>query len=496
MRKENVQRSSRAVAAMVLAVVLLFMLNWIAVRHWKRVDWTQSHLYTLSEKSLNIIGELDSDVKITVFMTPLSPLFSQVRELLNRYDAASDRISVEFIDPDRSPIRTKELAEKFGIAAANTVVFSSGERSKYVTSDQLADYDYSGMQMGGSPRLKSFTGEERFTSAILSLVAPDVPKIYFVTGHGEAAVHSSGEQQRSLSLLIEALKRENMETADCTLISGHVPEDASVLAIVGPVSALTPMEISAIQKFLENGGRLFFALDPLLETGGTIRKTGMEDLMTTWGVRFGSDLVIDTSRTATGYDLSAIFLNSLGPHAITKGMDGYSILFLVARSVSETGDGSMDVAPLVETTSTGWGETDLAGLLEGKPAEKTSEDLAGPVAVGVAVEAREEHEEPETTGNEEEKNPEIPPTRLVVFGDSDFLEDGQLLIAGNQVLAVNAFNWLADREQSLGIPPKAIGGDSLFLTSHQITLIFIFVIFLMPVGAIIAGIIVWWRRKH
>ncbi len=71
------------------------------------------------------------------------------------------------------------------MSTANTVVFSSEGRKKYVTSDQLADYDYSGMQIGQAPKLKGFKGEEQFTSAILGVVNPKVPKIYFSTGHGE-----------------------------------------------------------------------------------------------------------------------------------------------------------------------------------------------------------------------------------------------------------------------------------------------------------------------
>ena len=35
-----------------------------------------------------------------------------VRELLDRYAAASEHVKVEFIDPDREPIKTRQLAEE------------------------------------------------------------------------------------------------------------------------------------------------------------------------------------------------------------------------------------------------------------------------------------------------------------------------------------------------------------------------------------------------
>ena len=37
----------------------------------------------------------------------------------------------------------QRLAEQFGISVADTVVFVYGDRTKYVTSDQMAEMDYS-----------------------------------------------------------------------------------------------------------------------------------------------------------------------------------------------------------------------------------------------------------------------------------------------------------------------------------------------------------------
>ena len=168
-------------------------------------------IYTLSEKSENILADLSDEIRIVVFMTPASSMFDQVTELLERYKAASDKITVEYIDPDKEPLKTTQLAEQFGVQVADTVVFVLGERTKYVTSDQMAEMDYSGMQYGQGPTMRAFKGEEQFTSAILSLVNPDVPKVYFVTGHGEAGLESgAGSADRGLSVIGETLKRENM----------------------------------------------------------------------------------------------------------------------------------------------------------------------------------------------------------------------------------------------------------------------------------------------
>jgi ABC-type uncharacterized transport system involved in gliding motility auxiliary subunit len=341
------------------------------------------------------------------------------------------------------------------------------------------------MQYGQGPTMRSFKGEEQFTSAILSLVAPDVPKVYFVTGHGEAALESGAGAERSLRILEESLKRENMETADTSLLSGEVPEDADVLAIIGPTRAYTEPEIEALDAFLDGGGRLLVALDPLIEAGGTMRPTRLEPFLAERGVTVHDDLVVDPSRRLPFYDLSAVYLEDFPSHPLTQGLEGFAVLFTVARSLAAEGEGATVV---VQTSDEGWGETDLGMLLRGDPVELGDDDNPGPAAVGVAVEAAAAELEIEDTDPVE--------YRLVVFGDSDFLTDIDISNAGNAVLAAGAINWLAAREDLVGIPPRDVEQVSLFLTRQQMRNLLLLVLVAMPGAAIIAGILVWRRRRH
>lgn len=490
MRQQAIRYTISGVVAVLLAIALTVMINWLGARRWVRSDLTSTKIYTLSEKTENILSELSDDIDVVVFMTPATSMYDQVHELLERYKAASDRISVEYIDPDREPLKTTQLAEEFGVEVADTVVFVLGDRTKYVTSDQMAEMDYSGMQYGQGPTMRAFKGEEQFTSAILSLVAPSVPKIYFVTGHGEAALEGGGggPADRSLTVLGDTLKRENMEAADVSLLSGVVPADADVIAIVGPTRALTEPEIEALDDFLDRGGRMLVAIDPLIEPAGTMRSTRLEDLLAARGVTVNDDLVVDPSRRLPFYDLSAVYLEDFPSHAVTSGLEGFAVLFTVARSLSADGP---KATVLVQTSDEGWGETDLEMLLRGDPVDIDDGDTPGPAAVAVAVEgdgpdAEEEGDEPSETSN----------FRIVVFGDSDFMTDLDIANAGNAVLAGNAFNWLAARDNLVGIPPREVEQVSLFLTQKQMRNLLLLVLLIMPGAAIVAGILMWRRRRH
>ncbi len=477
MRKQTVFAASSVSAGVVLAVALVGMLNWIGYRHYARADWTSSKLYTLSEKSRNVLKGIGSEVRVVVLMTPSTPLFSETKELLDRYKAASPKISVEFIDPERDPLRTKALAQEFGVSSANTVVFSAAGRKKYVTSDQLAEYDYSGMQMGQAPKMKAFKGEEQFTSAILGVVNPKVPKAYFVTGHAEH--DPDGTDGDGYSQLRDAIKRDNLDVQKTSLLSGSVPADCDLLVIAGPKAPFAAQEKAALKAYLDKGGRALVLLDPVL--GNRSQPSGLEELVKGYGAQVNNDLVIDPGRRLPFFDLSAVYANEFRSHPVVDGMQGLAVLLPVARSVTTATAPGATSTILLTTSDQGWGETDLAGVLAGKPVAKDAADTPGPVPLGVAAQSEKDKENG---------------WRLVVFGNSAFAANQNLANAGNANLALNAVDWLAKLEQALGIAPRTPEQVQLFLSAAQMRNVMLISLILLPACAIALGVGVWWRRRR
>src|SRR5580765_8412772 len=96
-------RAARAGASAIgifLAAALLVGVNYLSARHWKRGDWTRTRIYSLSEKTRKILADLKKPVRVTVFMTPRARLYAEVRELLTRYQAASPKLEIEYLDPE------------------------------------------------------------------------------------------------------------------------------------------------------------------------------------------------------------------------------------------------------------------------------------------------------------------------------------------------------------------------------------------------------------
>ena len=103
--------------ALVLALVLI--VNYFGWKYHARFDWTSSNLYSLSEKSLNVLDALDRDVEVIVMLGPQDQAFADARELLARYQSQTPHLSVRIIDPERNLTEAQLLVDKFQLDQLN-----------------------------------------------------------------------------------------------------------------------------------------------------------------------------------------------------------------------------------------------------------------------------------------------------------------------------------------------------------------------------------------
>jgi ABC-type uncharacterized transport system involved in gliding motility auxiliary subunit len=492
-------RAGTSAAGILLLAALVAGVNYLGARHWVRGDWTKTRLYSLSQTTRKVLAGLTKPVQVTVFMTRNSRLYMPVSELMNRYRTASPKIEVEVLDPERNPMRAQELLKQFAIRQ-NTVVFRSGDRKKYVEEDKIADFDYTGVQQGAVPQIKSFKGEEAFTSAILDVTEKTVSKIYFSTGHGEPKLDSQ-ERGQGFGQLKQILERANLSVATwSSLGKDTLPADASAIVVAGPKAAFLPPEVGALQKYADGGGRILLMLDPVLpEAGAPPADLGFGGFLSTYGIKLGNDIVIDPANAVPMVGPETVIANDYGLHPIVRSLseEGLPVVFPLARSVSKPENppaGYLEMM-LVDTSKDGWGETSLARL---EAVKKDKEDTPGPVSIAVSVESvAKEAGKKDAEKKDKDANAPAPPKpfRLVVVGNSRFAANGTIGNAGNANFALNAISWLAGQERLVGIAPKTPEQASLALTRAQVNRIGLFAIVGMPVFAILLGVWVWYRRR-
>ncbi len=160
------------------------------------------------------------------------------------------------------------------------------------------------------------------------------------------------------------------------------------------------------------------------------------------------------------------------------------------RSVAaqETGAQPVDlvdkprVSVLASSSVSGWAESEQRdGALNFDPLT----DLPGPVPVAAAVEK----------GPVPGIDVQIRPTRLVVFGDSDFVSNAGLT-GGSLDLFMSAVNWLLEREELMAITPKTVQETRLIISAGDLTALFLAVVLGIPGAVGLLGGFVWARRKQ
>jgi ABC-type uncharacterized transport system involved in gliding motility auxiliary subunit len=484
LKRRRLVKTGTLSAGILLILALLAILNYFGWKYYKRFDWTGSKIYSLSEKSREVLKQLHGDVEVVMLMSPEQQrnVYEPTRELLERYAAASPHIHLQVVDPEKNAAQAQQLARRYSVTTAG-VVFATAKDRRVVDGSELADFDYSGMQMGQQPEMTGYKGEEQFTSALLQLADGRKPKALFTTGHGERALDDPGP--RGLSDARELLGRDNFEIDEWASIGKTaVPDKTDLVVIAGPTSTFLPPELAALTAYVQTGGRLLILLDPTL-SGSAVVDTGLEGWLAAYGVKVDKDIVVDPANPMPFYGSETLFVRDYADHPITKALRSGKVPVIVslARSVDKGPapvGATAEVTELLHTSSDGWGETDLAHLDQ---VTKDARDVPGPASLGVAVTVK-----PAAGARQ---------ARLVVFGDSDFAAK-QLVEAnvGNSILLVNSLNWLVERESLLGIPPRKTEQVHLSMSQGELRMLYFLALLLLPGLAVSAGIWVYFRRRR
>lgn len=482
MKKRFLQETNWSVFLVLLAALFLIV-NYLGYRHYHRWDLTADKTFTLSPQTEKVLDGLKKPLDVVVFLAPTDELYGRVKELLSSYAAASPEVKVEYIDPDRDRARMQLLAKKYNVSVANVVVFDSGGRSKYVEKDQMVDYDFSAMQHGGRPTIKDFKAEQAFTNAILDVLNPKKPVVYFTSGHGERTSAGKGS---GIGLFKDRLTKEGDVLHDWdSLGKASVPADADLLVVAGPTQPFLPAEAQVIETYLEKGGRALFLMDPELLPGRppSIGRSGLEDVLKTWGVTPDADVVLDPKVSVPNLGAQTFFAASYGRSPIVSDLsrNRFPILFSLAQSltVGRPANKAYRDESLLMTSPASWGKKNLANVE--KNAEWSEGDPRGPLTLAASV----------SSDKKEDK------TRIVVVGDADVASDALVQSgSGNLLFCLNCVHWLLHQESRLAIPPRTEVKTHLALSASQTNLIFIIFVVLMPCLVAGAGIYVYLQRRR
>ena len=455
--------------SVVVVLGILIAINYIGKHQNKRWDLTVAKQFSLSDQTRNFVGKLDGPLQIMVFAQEAE--FPGFRDRLKEYEYASKQVSTDYIDPDKK----REIAQQNGVQAYGTIVLKYKDRTEHITANT----------------------EQDITNGIIKVVSGKQRKVYFTAGHGEKDTAASDRE--GYGGISAALGRENYTVEKVALVQkGAVPDDASVLIVAGPKNDFLPGEVDAVKKYLDKSGKLLLMLDPP-EKADSAPLSNLIALAHDWGMEVGNNIVVDISGMGQLIGASEAMPVAINypSHPITERFNSVMTAYPLARSVTPVGGGVNGhiAQSIVQTSDRSWAESNLKDLYAGKPLKPGDQK---PVSLAAAVSAAAstpgDAAKPDDT-NKDAKDAPKPETRVVTFGDSDFVSTAALGLPGNRDLFMNTIGWLSQQENLIAIRPKDAADRRLTLTAAQQTNIMWLSLIIIPGLIFGSGVYSWWRRR-
>jgi hypothetical protein len=464
---------------LIVAVVFLVvvMVNYLSRDYFTRFYWSTSTRVELSPLTSNFLKGMTNRVKVTVYYDHNEPFFRTVSALLDEYAQLNNHISIESVDYLRDAGAAQKVKAAYKLAlpnSTNLIIFDCQDRVKIVDGNALAQYTLEPVANPTDREYRrkpvSFQGEKLFTGALLAVSNPKPLNAYFLLGHGEHRPDSSDENG-GYQKFTDLVRANYVQPHPLSLLgTNEVPADAHLLIIAGPRTSLLPIELEKIERYLNQGGRLF----ALFDADSLMVETGLEKILAQWGVGVGNKIVRDPDHTDGGEN---VIVSAFSKHAMVNPLVGSGLYLIRPRPVGKytVGTPAAD-APKVENVA-------FAG--DGAFLEGGSKSPLAPLVAVV--------EKGAIKGVITERGA----TRMVVAGDSYFLSNGSIGLLANRDFANCAINWLLDRTQMLeGLGPRPITEYRLIMTPLQASRAQWLLLGGMPGALLLVGCLVWFTRRR
>ena len=446
-------------------IILSLVVGWFGTSIKGRLDLTEDQIFSLDNATVEILQKLDDLLTVDVYMSKdppvqVSPVSRDINDFLDDFESSTeDMVKVVRHYPEDNDNDLKK-AEAAGIPAVQFNVRTQGEL-------QIKN-GYMGIVLTylnkreSIPFVESVDGFE-YRLAILTnkMVTEETQKktVGFLTGHGEMEVPT--ELSAFASVLLQQYKIAPVTAED----DGNLNlSDIDILIVASPKERINDVERNAITNFLNNGGKAFFNIEPVLvdfqQLGGLKNRNSFNDyIQEQFGVIVEDNLVYDLQANETISFSTGASGNVFLPYpywAKSQVLDkkvGGDVRTVVMPWASPIGildlPGSQyNIEPLIATT-------DYASIDESyRNLNPNSPVLSDPLQQtffrsDLAVTAENK------AGS-----------RVVITGDSDWVSQNAIQrFSGNALLALNLLDWLAQEDNLASVRSKVVLQRSLIFSS-------------------------------
>lgn len=453
LRARQTKYVAYATTYIIIIIAVLVVANFLANRYNKSYDATANKQFTLSDQTKKVVGDLKQDVTIQYFAQPSG--MQTGKDLLDRYSNLSPKVKVQYVDLLKNP----GLARAENITHEGTAVVELGSKR-----EEARTFDETGV-----------------TGALVRAEKGGERNVCVVQGSGEHRLDDSSPE--GLSDFQNAVQKDNYKVKSVDLLQkAEVPSDCTVLVVAGPTGDYVQPEVNAIKKYVEDGGRAMFLLDPPLKLG---RKeisdnNDLDAMLASWGVTPDKDLLLDANPLSqlVGLDATVPLVTNYDSQPIVNDLKGTATGFPLSRSLDIKNGDKTSVQKLFSTSNDSFATNNLSSP---EIRIDPNKDKHGPFVLAAA--GTYNTGKPNTQG------------RFVVVGNSTWAANSFLRFNGNRNLMLNAMNWLSSDEDLISIRPKEPEDRRIILTRAQFLTLRTFSQFLLPLVVVLGGVMVWARRR-
>ena len=503
----KIGQSSLSLILTVVTITAVVLVNVVVTMFFDKyplnIDMTSDKRYTISDKSLEYVKKIDTDVLITVFSDEKTfenfnyPYNKQASELLKNYCRQNSRISYRFVDMEKNP----DIARNYNEVKEMDIVFETKtdidgkqiSRTRKVGVSDIVNFDdtlveglsnsgftiesYARKNLEGSQAqfiqyfskyISSSNAESAFTSALMTVTDPKPVYITFLTGRSELG---------DLSYFKTLLEANGYNVTSVDITKEDIPENTDVAVIGAPQTDYLQADVDKLKKYMDNGGKkdkhlVFFSHAAQGET------PLLDSVLKEYGLQVGEGIVCE-SREDMYYNQPYYTIAGDVSEYLLSDMESKKPEILVAQSrpvnFVDAGNASLDIYKLFSSTDSGY-TADTQALVSGETKVLKNEKQC---YAALSID--------QSTGGS-----------IALLGTSSIAEDSFMAYGqyANKDMMLTLFNKMTGKSPEIKIEPKTIAAKGFEITQAQKNVLKWTFIFVLPLIVAVFGIVITLRRKR
>lgn len=516
----KIKKRIKIVSQYTIVLVVCLIIGYMSSRPALIVyaDATRTNHRTLTPNSQDVINKLEGGLTITTFVNILDQnRYHAMPENINKdlkrfeqYTRFKPEINMKYVyywDKTDNPhlyktypnLTDEQIAQKvceiyeydfndfLTPQQVKKIADLSDEGNRFVRLIERDNGDKTFLRIYNDMYVHPFESE---ISVALKRLVMKLPKVGFVTGHGERDILKSGDRDYSSSAQSKtfrnSLLNQGFEIESIHLSDSEIGDDISILVIADNKTSFTEIETERLNRYIEKGGNLLIAAEPR-------RVKEMTPLVSTFGVSFKDGILVEK-----GHDFApTLIINDLEKDAPEKISYVFNSILKRKFKITTPGTLALDyslasskgyqVTPLLKTKDKNcWNEKESTDFVDDDVVLNTEigeQEISSTTAIALN----------RTVGNKDQ--------RIIIMGDADCISNGEVSARRSGFRAANfsfftgMFQWLSNGKAPIDTRRPKLIDNKVNVGKTAGKFWSILFIWLVPLSLLVSCFIIWVKRR-